>query len=117
MARYKFSQRMPLRHPARILSHLMAYYAQAPVAVAQQQYYSKPSPSYSSGPSMGSKARGHRMCDTCGKVETAQTGRFRLCGGCMVTQYCVCLPLSAFASPFAQRFAVTRMPKIKLVPA
>lgn len=28
------------------------------------------------------------MCDTCGAVETPATGRFRLCGGCMTTQYC-----------------------------
>ncbi|CCM02779.1 uncharacterized protein FIBRA_04887 [Fibroporia radiculosa] len=34
------------------------------------------------------KQRGYRLCDQCGAVEQPTTGRFRLCGGCMVTQYC-----------------------------
>ncbi|KZS92784.1 hypothetical protein SISNIDRAFT_455411 [Sistotremastrum niveocremeum HHB9708] len=67
----------------------MAFYSQSPVAIAPPFHSS--SSSYSSGPSLGShgsKPRGHRVCDTCGAIETAQTGRFRLCGGCMITQYC-----------------------------
>lgn len=35
------------------------------------------------------KSRGHRLCDDCGAVETPTGPRFRLCGGCMTTQYCV----------------------------
>lgn len=35
------------------------------------------------------KSRGHRLCDDCGAVETPSGPRFRLCGGCMTTQYCV----------------------------
>ncbi|KAK2459907.1 hypothetical protein APHAL10511_008107 [Amanita phalloides] len=31
--------------------------------------------------------RGYRVCDQCGAVETPGA-RFRLCGGCMTTQYC-----------------------------
>lgn len=80
-----------VRHRA---SSAMAYYSQAPVAVAHQ-YYPQPTTSYShSSSSLGPKSRGHRLCDTCGKVETPQTGRFRLCGGCMVTQYCVSVSVS-----------------------
>lgn len=33
------------------------------------------------------KSRGYRICDQCGNVETPSL-RFRLCGGCMTTQYC-----------------------------
>ncbi|KAI0790028.1 hypothetical protein C8Q75DRAFT_717444 [Abortiporus biennis] len=33
------------------------------------------------------KQRGYRLCDQCGAVEQPNM-RFRLCGGCMVTQYC-----------------------------
>ncbi|KAK7062670.1 hypothetical protein VNI00_000158 [Paramarasmius palmivorus] len=33
------------------------------------------------------KQRGYRICDQCGAVETPMA-RFRLCGGCMTTQYC-----------------------------
>ncbi|CDO71807.1 hypothetical protein BN946_scf184939.g31 [Trametes cinnabarina] len=34
------------------------------------------------------KQRGYRVCDQCGAVEQPHVGRFRLCGGCMTTQYC-----------------------------
>ncbi|KAL6298354.1 hypothetical protein BKA93DRAFT_72474 [Sparassis latifolia] len=44
---------------------------------------------YHSPPSHApSKPRGARVCDQCGTFEQPSTGRFRLCGGCMVTQYC-----------------------------
>lgn len=33
--------------------------------------------------------RGYRVCDQCGRPETPTASRFRLCGGCMTTQYCV----------------------------
>ncbi|TBU24455.1 hypothetical protein BD309DRAFT_964818 [Dichomitus squalens] len=33
------------------------------------------------------KQRGYRVCDKCGAVEQPHN-RFRLCGGCMATQYC-----------------------------
>ncbi|KAF7793715.1 hypothetical protein EIP86_004831 [Pleurotus ostreatoroseus] len=33
------------------------------------------------------KQRGYRLCDQCGAVEQPSM-RFRLCGGCMTTQYC-----------------------------
>ncbi|KAI4522157.1 hypothetical protein EV121DRAFT_265411 [Schizophyllum commune] len=32
--------------------------------------------------------RGYRVCDQCGRPETPTASRFRLCGGCMTTQYC-----------------------------
>ncbi|TFY56948.1 hypothetical protein EVJ58_g7326 [Rhodofomes roseus] len=34
------------------------------------------------------KQRGYRLCDQCGAVEQPSGTRFRLCGGCMTTQYC-----------------------------
>lgn len=34
------------------------------------------------------KQRGYRVCDQCGAVEQPTSARFRLCGGCMITQYC-----------------------------
>ncbi|RDX56974.1 hypothetical protein OH76DRAFT_1394712 [Lentinus brumalis] len=34
------------------------------------------------------KQRGYRVCDHCGCIEQPHLGRFRLCGGCMTTQYC-----------------------------
>ncbi|KAH9924100.1 hypothetical protein B0H21DRAFT_886341 [Amylocystis lapponica] len=34
------------------------------------------------------KQRGYRICDQCGSVEQPTSVRFRLCGGCMTTQYC-----------------------------
>ncbi|KAL0059162.1 hypothetical protein AAF712_014134 [Marasmius tenuissimus] len=42
---------------------------------------------YHTPPSHASKQRGYRICDQCGAVETPRA-RFRLCGGCMTTQYC-----------------------------
>ncbi|KAJ3995577.1 hypothetical protein F5050DRAFT_1766456 [Lentinula boryana] len=51
-------------------------------------YYSQPAAAnYSSPPAHTQKQRGYRICDQCGQVE-APAARFRLCGGCMVTQYC-----------------------------
>ncbi|KAI0787373.1 hypothetical protein C8Q74DRAFT_1196393 [Fomes fomentarius] len=34
------------------------------------------------------KQRGYRICDQCGTIEQPHIARFRLCGGCMTTQYC-----------------------------
>lgn len=34
------------------------------------------------------KQRGYRICDQCGAAETPSVPKFRLCGGCMTTQYC-----------------------------
>lgn len=34
------------------------------------------------------KQRGYRICDTCGAVENPAAQKFRLCGGCLTTQYC-----------------------------
>ncbi|KAK7024394.1 hypothetical protein VNI00_016335 [Paramarasmius palmivorus] len=42
---------------------------------------------YNSPPSHVKKQRGYRICDQCGAVETPRA-RFRLCGGCLMTQYC-----------------------------
>ncbi|ESK85093.1 hypothetical protein Moror_3640 [Moniliophthora roreri MCA 2997] len=42
---------------------------------------------WNSPPSHSTKQRGVRICDQCGAVETPMA-RFRLCGGCMTTQYC-----------------------------
>ncbi|KAJ3865598.1 hypothetical protein EV359DRAFT_63016 [Lentinula novae-zelandiae] len=51
-------------------------------------YYSQPAAAnYSTPPAHSQKQRGYRICDQCGQVETP-VARFRLCGGCMVTQYC-----------------------------
>ncbi|KAI0080950.1 hypothetical protein K474DRAFT_1588840 [Panus rudis PR-1116 ss-1] len=47
---------------------------------AAANYYTPPS-------HQGVKQRGYRLCDQCGTVEQPTT-KFRLCGGCMVTQYC-----------------------------
>ncbi|EKM58660.1 uncharacterized protein PHACADRAFT_88732 [Phanerochaete carnosa HHB-10118-sp] len=47
---------------------------------AAANYYSSPS-------HPTPKQRGYRMCDSCGTIEQPNT-RFRLCGGCMTTQYC-----------------------------
>ncbi|KAF9037558.1 hypothetical protein BJ165DRAFT_1353456 [Panaeolus papilionaceus] len=51
-------------------------------------YYSQPAAAnYSSAPHHSQRERGYRICDQCGTVETPAV-RFRLCGGCMTTQYC-----------------------------
>ncbi|KAJ3483573.1 hypothetical protein NLI96_g6206 [Meripilus lineatus] len=47
---------------------------------AAANYYSPPSRPQP-------KQRGHRVCDQCNAVEQPGS-RYRLCGGCMVTQYC-----------------------------
>ncbi|EJD07162.1 uncharacterized protein FOMMEDRAFT_17627 [Fomitiporia mediterranea MF3/22] len=52
---------------------------------AVASYYANPTPSMY--PHQYAKPRGHRVCDTCGAVELAGQ-RFRMCGGCMITQYC-----------------------------
>jgi len=51
--------------------------------------YSQPAAAnyYSQSPMHHSKQRGYRICDQCSAVETP-AARFRLCGGCMSTQYC-----------------------------
>ncbi|KAF9265092.1 hypothetical protein L218DRAFT_957777 [Marasmius fiardii PR-910] len=50
-------------------------------------YSSPAAANYYSPPAQQQKQRGYRICDQCGLVETPTT-RFRLCGGCMITQYC-----------------------------
>ncbi|THH03134.1 hypothetical protein EW145_g6502 [Phellinidium pouzarii] len=52
---------------------------------AVASYYANPTPAMH--PHQYSKSRGHRVCDTCGVVEELGQ-RFRMCGGCMITQYC-----------------------------
>ncbi|KAK7466210.1 hypothetical protein VKT23_004933 [Stygiomarasmius scandens] len=52
-------------------------------------YYSQPAAAnYNTPPVHSHKQRGHRVCDECGAIETPAVQRFRLCGGCMTTQYC-----------------------------
>ncbi|KAG2364593.1 hypothetical protein BDR07DRAFT_1401250 [Suillus spraguei] len=51
------------------------------MAPAAANYYSAP-------PHAHQKQRGYRICDTCGAVENPAAQKFRLCGGCMTTQYC-----------------------------
>ncbi|TFK27860.1 hypothetical protein FA15DRAFT_719734 [Coprinopsis marcescibilis] len=53
----------------------MAYYAQPAAA------------NYHTPPMQQQRQRGYRICDTCGTTETPSV-KFRLCGGCMTTQYC-----------------------------
>ncbi|KAF5368805.1 hypothetical protein D9757_012282 [Collybiopsis confluens] len=51
-------------------------------------YYSQPAAAnYSTPPAHPQKQRGLRICDQCGQYESPAV-KFRLCGGCMVTQYC-----------------------------
>ncbi|KAH9481075.1 hypothetical protein JR316_0005594 [Psilocybe cubensis] len=51
-------------------------------------YYSQPAAAnYNSAPLHSQRQRGYRICDQCGTVETPAV-KFRLCGGCMTTQYC-----------------------------
>ncbi|KAK7682568.1 hypothetical protein QCA50_014368 [Cerrena zonata] len=56
---------------------MAAVYAQPAAA----NYYTPPSHA-------PTKQRGYRLCDNCGAVENPAVSRFRLCGGCMITQYC-----------------------------
>ncbi|KAF8648115.1 hypothetical protein AX16_006399 [Volvariella volvacea WC 439] len=50
--------------------------------------YSQPAAAnYYTAPAHAHKTRGYRICDTCGAAETPNT-KFRLCGGCLTTQYC-----------------------------
>ncbi|KAL0955031.1 hypothetical protein HGRIS_003951 [Hohenbuehelia grisea] len=53
-------------------------------------YYSQPAAAnyYTAPTSQPHKQRGYRVCDQCGAVENPSATRFRLCGGCMTTQYC-----------------------------
>ncbi|KAF7331526.1 MYND-type domain-containing protein [Mycena kentingensis (nom. inval.)] len=53
-------------------------------------YYSHPAAAnYHTPPTHASaRQRGYRLCDQCGAVETPSVSKFRLCGGCMTTQYC-----------------------------
>ncbi|KAI0925485.1 hypothetical protein AcW1_007920 [Taiwanofungus camphoratus] len=48
---------------------------------AAANYFSPPS-------HVPQKQRGFRLCDQCGAIEQPTSTRFRLCGGCMTTQYC-----------------------------
>ncbi|KAF9484862.1 hypothetical protein BDN70DRAFT_58318 [Pholiota conissans] len=51
-------------------------------------YYSQPAAAnYNTAPLHPQRQRGYRICDQCGTVETPAV-KFRLCGGCMTTQYC-----------------------------
>ncbi|TFY76972.1 hypothetical protein EWM64_g7038, partial [Hericium alpestre] len=52
-------------------------------------YYSTPAAAnFYSPPSHSHKQRGMRLCDQCGAVEQPGVKQFRLCGGCMTTNYC-----------------------------
>ncbi|KAF8880807.1 hypothetical protein CPB84DRAFT_1817306 [Gymnopilus junonius] len=51
-------------------------------------YYTQPAAAnYHTAPLHSQRQRGYRICDQCGTVETPAV-KFRLCGGCMTTQYC-----------------------------
>ncbi|KAF9534038.1 hypothetical protein CPB83DRAFT_935747 [Crepidotus variabilis] len=51
-------------------------------------YYTQPAAAnYHTAPHHSHRERGYRVCDHCGAVETPAV-KFRLCGGCMTTQYC-----------------------------
>lgn len=54
------------------------------MAAVASSFYAHPTPA--AHPHQFAKARGHRVCDTCGAVEQAGVQRFRMCGGCMITQ-------------------------------
>ncbi|KZP17705.1 hypothetical protein FIBSPDRAFT_830278 [Athelia psychrophila] len=56
-----------------------AYYSQPAAA----NYFTPPS-----GHHHAQKQRGYRLCDQCGAVENPAASKFRMCGGCMTTQYC-----------------------------
>lgn len=86
--RFHIRLRLPnsiLSKPRRTIT--MVSYAQPAAA----NYYTHPS-------HPTSKSRGHRLCDDCGVAESPSGPRFRLCGGCMTTQYCV-----RFSLPFRRR--------------
>lgn len=56
-----------------------AYYPQPAAA-----NYHTPATTYHSS----QRQRGYRVCDQCGEAENPSVSRFRMCGGCMTTQYC-----------------------------
>ncbi|KAF7289651.1 MYND-type domain-containing protein [Mycena chlorophos] len=58
---------------------MTTYYSQPAAA----NYHTPPTASHAS-----MRQRGYRICDQCGTVETPAVSKFRLCGGCMTTQYC-----------------------------
>ncbi|KAJ7614028.1 hypothetical protein FB45DRAFT_937733 [Roridomyces roridus] len=52
-------------------------------------YYSQPAAAnYHTPPTHSVRQRGYRICDQCGAPESPSVSKFRLCGGCMTTQYC-----------------------------
>ncbi|KIY44180.1 hypothetical protein FISHEDRAFT_78092 [Fistulina hepatica ATCC 64428] len=51
-------------------------------------YYPPAAANYNTAPLHHHKDRGFRLCDACGAPETPVVPKFRLCGGCMTTQYC-----------------------------
>jgi len=52
-------------------------------------YYASPAAAnYYTPPSHAHRQRGVRVCDTCGSIEQPTIKPFRLCGGCMTTNYC-----------------------------
>lgn len=52
-------------------------------------YYAQPAAAnYNTPPTHTHRQRGYRICDQCGAAETPTVSKFRLCGGCMTTQYC-----------------------------
>ncbi|KAI0058768.1 hypothetical protein BV25DRAFT_1861509 [Artomyces pyxidatus] len=52
-------------------------------------YYATPAAAnYHTTPTHTHRQRGHRLCDQCGAVEQPAVKQFRLCGGCMTTNYC-----------------------------
>ncbi|CAA7271436.1 unnamed protein product [Cyclocybe aegerita] len=50
-------------------------------------YYQPAAANFHTAPHHAQRQRGYRICDECGAVETPAV-KFRLCGGCMTTQYC-----------------------------
>ncbi|KAI0052352.1 hypothetical protein FA95DRAFT_1386699 [Auriscalpium vulgare] len=52
-------------------------------------YYATPAAAnYHTPPTHSHRQRGLRMCDQCGSAEQPASKPFRLCGGCMTTNYC-----------------------------
>ncbi|KAH9051925.1 hypothetical protein EDB87DRAFT_628881 [Lactarius vividus] len=71
-------------------------------------YYATPAAAnYFSPPAHSHRQRGVRVCDTCGSIEQPSVKQFRLCGGCMTTNYFPRMPEKALASP-TRRSASTR---------
>lgn len=75
------------KHPVSHLPHPSPLHSRSP-KMATAVYAQPPAANYYTPPSNPTpKQRGYRVCDQCSAIEQPNT-RFRLCGGCMVTQYC-----------------------------